>query len=84
MTKEKQRLIDKRHQIVKTVKTQNKYSVGGRVEGGPKLIFKGRTGTIANVLGGDVFLVEWDYDNSQDCRMEKKSLRLQKGLATTY
>ena len=84
MTEEKQRLIAKKHQVSKTVKTKNKYAVGGRVEGGPKSIHKGRKGTIADVFGGDVYLVEWDDSHSVSCRMEKKNLRLQQGLSTTY
>lgn len=84
MKEEKNRLIDEGHVITKTVKTQNKYEVGGKVVGAPNSIKKDLKGTIVEVCGGDVFLIEWDASDVLTCRMEKKYLRLRKEIGQTY
>jgi hypothetical protein len=60
MKQEKQRMIDAGYEIVKTVKSNNKYDVGGRVVGAPNSVQKDKTGTIAQVVGGDQYFIDWD------------------------
>jgi hypothetical protein len=84
MKEEKEHLIRTKHAIIKIVKSSNKYDVGGKVVGRANTTKKGETGTIAEVCGGDVYLIEWDDENLLPCRMEKKHLVLQKGFGETY
>ena len=84
MKEEKKRLIDEGHVITKTVKTQNKYAVGGKVVGAPNSIKKDLKGTIVEVCGGDAFMIKWDANDVLTCRMEKKFLRLRKESGQTY
>jgi hypothetical protein len=84
MKEEKKRLIDEEHEIVKTVKTANKYAVGGRVVGAPNTVHKDLSGTIIEVLVGDQYRIEWDDDSVLSCIVEKKFLRLRKDTSQTY
>jgi len=84
MKEEKSKLIESKHVITKTVKAQNKYAVGGKVVGAPNSIKKDQLGTIIEVCGDNVFIIEWDDDNMIPCRMEKKCLRLQKETGQMY
>jgi hypothetical protein len=84
MKEEKKRLIEEEYEIVKTVKTANKYAVGGRVVGAPNTIHKDLTGTIAEVLVGDQYRIDWDDDSVLSCIVEKKFLRLRKDTGQTY
>jgi hypothetical protein len=84
MKEEKRRLIDEEHEIVKTVKTANKYAVGGRVVGAPNTVHKDLTGTIVEVLVGDQYRIDWDDDSVLSCIVEKKFLRLRKDTGQTY
>lgn len=84
MKEEKKHLIDEEHEIVKTVKTTNKYAVGGKVVGAPNTIHKDLTGTIAEVLDGDQYRIDWDDDSVLSCIVEKKYLRLRKETGQTY
>lgn len=70
--------------IVKTVKPTNKYAPGGLVEGAPNTVKDGKKGTIIEEVEDGVYLIEWDDEHLPDSRVEKKLLRLQKGLTETY
>jgi hypothetical protein len=82
MKEKKKELIGTK--VIKTVKPTNKYSTGGLVVGAPNTIKAGEKGTIIDESDDDIFLVEWDNDALPDSRVEKKHLRLQKGVVTTY
>lgn len=84
MKEDKKNLIKSNHEIIKTVKPQNKYDIGGKVEGRARTIKAGEKGTIIDVCDDDVFLVEWDNEDLPDCRVEKKHLKLEKGLIKEY
>lgn len=73
MKEEKKRLINEEHVIIKTVKSQNKHVVGGKVVGAPNSINKDRTGTIIEVCAGDVYLIQWDDEDMLDCQMERNT-----------
>lgn len=70
--------------VIKTVKPTNKYATGGLVEGRPNTVKAGETGTIIDECDDGFFMIEWDNDALPDSRVEKKHLRLQKGVSTTY
>ena len=70
--------------ITKTTKPTNKYAPGGLVEGAPKTIKEGKKGTIIDEPNDGFYLIEWDDADLPDCVVEKKHLRLQKGLSETY
>ena len=85
MKQDKKRLIQSEHTITKIVKTPNKYVVGAKVKGAPNTIKKDKKGTIIEVCDEDNFyVIEWDDDNEQTCRMEKNLLRLEKETGLTY
>jgi hypothetical protein len=84
MKEEKKRLIDSEHTITKTVKSQNKYTVGGRVVGASKSVHDAKTGSIAEVVGGDRYRIDWDDEDTVSCVVDKKYLRLQKETGQTY
>jgi hypothetical protein len=86
MKEDKKRLIDEEYEIVKTVKTTNKYAVGGKVVGAKNTIHADLTGTIAEVVDGDGgrYRIEWDDDSVLNCIVEKKYLRLRKETGQTY
>ena len=58
MKEEKKRLIEEEYEIVKKVKTQNKYAVGGKVVGAPNTIHGDLTGTIDEVVGSDQYRID--------------------------
>jgi hypothetical protein len=70
--------------IVKTVKPTNKYAPGGLVEGAPNTQKEGKKGTIIDQVEEGFYLIEWDDVDLPDSRVEKKHLRLQKGISETY
>lgn len=84
MKEEKKRLIDSEHTITKTVKSQNKYTVGGRVVGASKSVHDAKTGSIAEVVGGDRYRIDWDDEDTVSCVVDKKYLCLQKETGQTY
>ena len=84
MKEDKAKLIESNHTIIKTVKPQNKYDIGGKVEGRAQTVKAGEKGTIIDVCDDDVFLIEWDDEELPNCRVEKKHLKLQQGLTKEY